>query len=131
MGGHGGEGEEHKNLKQFIYEHPEVLGIKDVADKSVEFRLPSGDLLDVYFIKDNGDRVAVEVKPASSPDEDMMRGIFQCVKYKAVLEAVRTVECESFSVSTVLVLGGSLSDQNREIASELGVDFREGFKMKS
>ncbi len=131
MGGHGGEGEEHKNLKKFIYEHPEVLGIKDVADKSVEFRLPSGDLLDVYFIKDNGDRVAVEVKPASSPDEDMMRGIFQCVKYKAVLEAVRTVECESFNVSTILVLGGSLSDQNREIASELGVDFCEGFKMKS
>ena len=64
-------------------------------------------------------------------DEDMMRGIFQCVKYKAVLEAVRTVECESFNVSTILVLGGSLSDQNREIASELGVDFCEGFKMKS
>ena len=131
MGGHGGEGEEHKSLKRFIYEHPECLGYDDVVYKSVEFRLPSGDQLDVYFVRENGDRVAVEVKPASSPDEDMMRGIFQCVKYKSVLEAVRTVECESFNVSTILVLGGSLSDQNREIASELGVDFREGFKMKS
>ena len=60
-----------------------------------------------------------------------MRGIFQCVKYKAVMQAVRTIGCESFDVSTVLVLGGSLSDQNKEMASELGVDFREGFKMKS
>ncbi len=58
----------------------------------------------------------------------MMRGIFQCIKYKAVMEAVRTIGCESFDVSTVLVLGGSLSDQNKEIASVLGVDFREDFR---
>ena len=84
MGGHGGEGEDHKNLKYYIFEHPESLGIKDVVEKAVEFKLPSGDQLDVYFVRKNGDRVAVEVKPASSPDEDMMRGMFQCVKYKAV-----------------------------------------------
>ena len=40
MGGHGGEGEEHKNLKKFIYEHPEYLGFNDVVDRSVEFRPP-------------------------------------------------------------------------------------------
>ena len=131
MGGSCGEGKDHKQLKQYILEHPESIGLKDVVYKTDEFILPSGDRIDVYFIRKNGDRVAVEVKPKSSPDEDMMRGIFQCVKYKAVLEAVRTVECESFNVSTILVLGGSLSDQNREIASELGVDFREDFKMKS
>ena len=44
------------------------------------------------------------------------------------MEAVRTIGCESFDVSTVLVLGGSLSDQNKEIASVLGVDFREDFR---
>ena len=57
-----------------------------------------------------------------------MRGIFQCVKYIAVMQAVSTIGCESFDVSTVLVLGGSLSDQNKEIASVLGVDFREDFR---
>ena len=98
--------------------------------KTDEFVLPSGDRIDVYFVRKNGDRVAVEVKPKSSPNEDMMRGIFQCVKYKAVMEAVRTVECGSFNVSTILVLGDSLSKQNKETASELGVDHIEGFKCK-
>ncbi len=130
MEGSCGEGKDHKQLKQYILEHPESIGLKDVVYKTDEFVLPSGDRIDVYFIRKNGDRVAVEVKPKSSPDEDMMRGIFQCVKYKAVMEAVRTVECGSFNVSTILVLGGSLSNQNKEIASELGVDHIEDFKCK-
>ena len=130
MGGSSGEGKDHKKLKQYILEHPESIGLKDVVYKTDEFVLPSGDRIDVYFVRKNGDWVAVEVKQKSSPNEDMMRGIFQCVKYKAVMEAVRTVECCSFNVSTILVLGGSLSKQNKEIASELGVDHIEGFKCK-
>lgn len=130
IGGSGSEGKNHKRLKKFILEHPESIGLKDVVYKTDEFVLPSGDRIDVYFVRKNGDRVAVEVKPKSSPYEDMMRGIFQCVKYKAVMEAVRTVECGSFNVSTILVLGGSLSNQNKEIASELGVDHIEDFKCK-
>lgn len=130
MGGSGGEGKDHKKLKKYILDHPESIGIKDVVYKSDEHTLPSGDRIDVYFIRKNGDRVAVEVKPKSSPNEDMMRGIFQCVKYKSVMEAVRTIEYGSFNISTILVLGGSLSKQNKEIASELGVDFIEDFKCK-
>ena len=130
MSGSGSEGKSHKRLTKFILEHPESIGLKDVVYKTDEFVLPSGDRIDVYFVRKNGDWVAVEVKPKSSPNEDMMRGIFQCVKYKAVMEAVRTVECGSFNVSTILVLGGSLSKQNKEIASELGVDHIEDFKCK-
>lgn len=129
MGG-GGESSSHKRLKKFILDHPESIGLKDVVFSSDEYTLPSGDRIDVYFIRKNGDRVAVEIKPKSSSDEDMMRGIFQCVKYDAVMDAVGAIECGSFNVSSILVLGGSLSDQNWEIATELGVDFREDFKMK-
>lgn len=130
MGVSGGEGKDHKKLKKFILEHPESIGLKDVVYKSDEYTLPSGDRIDIYFVRKNGDRVAVEVKPKSSPDEDMMRGIFQCVKYKTVMEAIRTIECGSFNVSSILVIGTSLSYQNKQIASELGVEHIEDFKCK-
>ncbi len=130
MGGSGGEGKDHKRLKKYILEHPESVGLKDVIYKSDEHTLPSGDRIDVYFVRKNGDRVAVEVKPKSSPDVDMMRGIFQCVKYETVMEAIRTIECGSFNVSSILVLGSSLSYQNKQIASELGVEHIEDFKCK-
>lgn len=127
---HGGEGEEHKKIKQFILEHPETLGFKDVVFSSDEFFLPSGDRLDVYFVRNNDNRIAVEVKSSKSPNEDILRGIFQCVKYKAVLEAVRTIICEKFDVSTLLVIGGSMSSQNKDIAMELGVNFIENFNFQ-
>ncbi len=126
----GGEGNLHKELKEYIYEHPKSIGLKDVVFKSKEYTLPSGDRIDVYFVKANGDRVAVEVKPFLSLDEDIMRGIFQCVKYKAVLEAVRIVESESFNVTSILVVGGLLSDQNRKIANDLDMVFYEKFRIK-
>ena len=130
IGGSSGEGKDHKKLKKYILDHPESIGIKDVVSRSDEYTLPSGDRVDVYIIRKNGDRIAVEVKPESSPDEDMLRGIFQCVKYVSVMEAVRALGCGSFNVSTILVLGGSLSKQNKKIASELDVEYIENFKCK-
>lgn len=128
MGGQGGEGEEHKRLKKFILEHPDYIGLTKIESCTDEFFLPSGDRIDAYFIRKNGDRIAVEVKPSKSPDEDMTRGIFQCVKYKAVMEAVRSIECGLFNISTLLVVGGTMSQLNKNIAKELGVDYIEQFK---
>ena len=46
----------------------------------------SGDSLDVLFF-DSNRRIAVEVKGASAPVGEVIRGLFQCVKYEAVLDA--------------------------------------------
>lgn len=119
--GGGGEGNEHKAMKEYIAAHPETIGIKGVSAFDTEHVLPSGDRLDVYFELKNGDRVAVEVKPSTSPDEDITRGIFQCVKYKAVMDAMRTIECGSFENWTLLVCGGEMSKQNTLLAEELVV----------
>lgn len=120
--GSGGEGKEHKALKEYIAAHPEAIGIKNVAACDTEHVLPSGDRLDVYFELKNGDRVAVEVKPSTSPDEDITRGIFQCVKYKAVMDAMRKIECGSFENWTLLVCGGEMSKQNTLLAEELDIN---------
>ena len=80
----GGEGKEHKKLKEYISEHPEVLGYKNVMLVETEHILPSGDRLDVYIELSDGTHVAVEVKPKDAPDNDISRGIFQCIKYHLI-----------------------------------------------
>ena len=125
--GSGGEGEEHKAVKEYIFEHPESLGISDINKAETEYPLPSGDRNDVYFELSNGDRIVVEVKPSTSPDNDITRGIFQCIKYKAVMEAIRVVDNGSYSIQTILVMVGEINQQNKLLAEELDVKYIDKF----
>ena len=125
----GGEGKQHKVLKEYVYNHHENLGITGVIRKDTEHPLPSGDRLDVYL--ETADcRYAIEVKPSTSPDDDITRGIFQCVKYKAVMEAVRKIGYHKYSVETILVTGGAISEQNKHLAEALDVKYIEQLKME-
>ena len=127
--GGGGEGKEHKAIKEYVYKHPESLGITSVIRKEKEHPLPSGDRLDVYF-ETSGCRYAIEVKPSTSPDDDITRGIFQCVKYKSILEAMRKVEYGRYAISTLLIFAGSMSDRNKQLAEVLGIKYAEHLKLK-
>ena len=125
-----GEGPEHKAIKEYIANHPESIGIKKkVVFQKTEYPLPSGDQLDVYLKFRNGNRMAVEVKSSTSPNEDITRGIFQCVKYQAVMDVLRTVEYESYENETRLVIGGKMSEANKKLANDLGIVFIEEFKI--
>ena len=127
--GHGGgEGEEHKTLKQLIAKDPQKVGFKNVVFAENEHSLLSGDSLDVYFELKNGNRVAVEVKPSTAPNEDVTRGIFQCVKYKAVMDATRAVDYGRYDNDTLLVVAGPISDANKKLANDLGIKYIEGFE---
>ena len=125
-----GEGEEHKTLKEYIWKHPDCLGYEDVVLAETEHILPSGDRLDVYFELSDGSHVAIEVKPSTSPDQDITRGIFQCVKYHAVMEALRTIECKDYEIKVILVSASTFTSQNRTLANELDVEFIDDFKNK-
>ncbi len=92
----------------------------------------SGDRLDVSF-RDNGTWIAVEVKPQRSPVADLIRGTFQCVKYKAILAAqLRYESFESGNHATqimpnvILACGALLSDPLRALAEALGVEVKSG-----
>ncbi len=83
----GPESKQHRLLKEYIATHPEAVHLSPAfGPGETEFRLPSGDQLDVLFRKGD-DYIAVEVKSSISPKEDIVRGMYQCVKYKAVIEA--------------------------------------------
>ncbi|MCQ2216583.1 MAG: hypothetical protein MJZ31_11795 [Bacteroidales bacterium] len=125
----GGEGEEHKAIKEYILKNPKSVGIKNVASSEVEYKLASADRIDVCFELKDKDHIAVEVKPSTAPQNDIARGIFQCIKYKALLDAERTLVSGFYQNSTLLVLAGSMSKENKLLASELGINFIENFKI--
>ncbi len=82
-----GESKEHKRLTRLIAHNPKVLGLDRKLPKGFcNPPLASGDRPDVLF-RPKGELIAVEVKSSISNDADLQRGIYQCVKYRAILRA--------------------------------------------
>lgn len=125
VGRSSGEGEEHRILKESIARHPRMVGIEGVAWAELEHVLLSGDRLDVYFECEGNKHWAVEVKPSTAPEADVTRGIFQCVKYKAVMDAMRVVDNDNYENEVMLVLGGSISVANRQLVNDLDIKYFE------
>ena len=113
---------EHKRLKEYIATHPEIIGLDKGEVGYMEYTLLSGDRLDVFFKESN---VAVEIKSKISCDADILRGIFQCVKYKSILDAESQIHGKKTDARAILLLGGSLSINNRQIKEDLGIEVIE------
>lgn len=99
----GGESEAHLALKHFVRDHPELVGAQAGWDAKVEYALRSSDELDVIFISDQT-WIGVEVKSRVSDGNlaDYERGIYQVVKYRALLEAQALVILRSLNPRFVL-----------------------------
>ena len=119
--GTGGEGEQHKNLKFHIKNNPNCVGIHLNGLKSeTEKGLPSGDSIDVFF-ENKKHWVGVEVKSEISDEIDIMRGLYQCVKYQAVMESYVSVLNIQKDVSVILALGCALPTTLIPVKNTLGV----------
>jgi hypothetical protein len=122
----GGESASHKRLKEYVANNPHVIGLpKSTPMGTTEYGLPSGDSLDVSF-KQKKSWVAAEVKSKISDQADIVRGIFQCVKYQAVLDAVLLSESKPQNANTVLVLESELPEHLRPLCNLLGVEVIDG-----
>ena len=117
------EGPYHKKLKKYVLEHPNEFSISDITIKENEHVLLSGDCLDVFFKLKNGKQIAIEVKSRISDDADILRGIYQCVKYKAVLSAECQAHGLSSNVDAFLVTENELSEENKKTANMLSVKY--------
>ncbi|MHB1286512.1 MAG: hypothetical protein ACYCYP_08135 [Leptospirales bacterium] len=133
--GSGGESPQHKRLKEYIKTHPEIVGAEKKWEARIEFPLPSQDQIDVFFYYDKK-CIAVEVKSAVSegnPD-DYRRGLYQTIKYEAILKAMIKASDNNIllgiqSVRSVLVLEAKLQTQERELAQKLDVEVIENIKL--
>lgn len=121
----GGESDEHKALKEYIALNPQVIGLNaNVPAGITEYLLPSGDCLDVSF---KGDKVWItaEVKSSISAEGDIVRGLFQCVKYRAVMEAVLLTESRPQNARALLVLESKLPKSLIPLRNMLGIEVIE------
>jgi len=125
----GGESADHKALKAFVANTPVLFGLPISSPVGLqEHALPSGDTLDVSF-RHRENWVAAEVKSARSPEADIIRGIYQCVKYLAVMRAVQTSEDQDRSARVVLVLGGAFPSWLLPLKNQLGVEAIENVQV--
>ena len=130
----GGESEDHRLLKTYVAAHPELLDLPEKSAKGqIEFGLPSADCIDVLF--KNGEAwVGAEVKGVLSSEADIVRGMFQCVKYRALMEATQKYEREAVNARVVLVLGkplpASLVWVKNVFGTEIVEDVRFSGKLK-
>jgi hypothetical protein len=90
----------------------------------MEYCLPSGDRIDVLF-EPSSEAVGVEVKAAVSDTANITRGLFQCIKYRAVLEAYLSSRGQRPSARAILALEGSLPPALVDLRNLLGVEVFE------
>ena len=124
-----GESEDHKKMKTYLHENPDAVGIKGhLYYRNTEETILSGDRLDV-FLKSASCWFCVEVKPINFSESEIIRGLFQCVKYKAILVAQQMYErmqTQSTSspeaIDVRLALGGPLPENLKPLRKRLGVN---------
>ncbi len=121
-----GESQEHRQLKEFVARNPHVVRLPAKAGPGqTEYELPSADVIDVLFSR-GCQWVGVEVKSRKSSVEDITRGVYQCIKYQALINAVRRVGQKQPDTRVVLVLEGQFPNELLGLRNTLGVEVIDG-----
>lgn len=118
-----GEAEDHRLLKEFLAKHPRQLKLPVNVSCEIEYAFASADKIDLLF-RCPHEWVGVEVKGIRSSPEDILRGIYQCVKYQALIEATQKSEGRPIRARMILALGGELPLILEHLASLLEIDVR-------
>ncbi|MBP7687962.1 MAG: hypothetical protein KA765_08645 [Thermoflexales bacterium] len=120
-----GESPYHKRFKELVSKKPQILGLpKSVGIGELEKDLPSGDIADVLFVHGK-DWIIAEVKSRISDTADIYRGLYQCVKYQAVVEAYQIEKGFQPSCRVVLVLENEFPVELIELKNLLGIEVIE------
>lgn len=115
------ESKQHNNLKAFVAVNPQVVGLlENNSQGQTEYLFASGDRADVVFETENG-YLGVEVKSIISNDTDLNRGLFQAVKYQALLRSEQKAVLSPPTARAVLVTERSLPAALQNLADVLGI----------
>lgn len=117
----GPESPEHQELKKWVAGNSHILkGKIHYGSGQTEWQFASADRVDVMFEHEDGS-LAVEVKAANANEADLERGIYQCVKYRALLRAELKASGKIPNGSSLLITETRLSYTLQELADLLGV----------
>jgi len=122
-----GESQQHLDFKNYLAANPEILGIKSTFKVTSEYIFPSMDAIDLRF-ENNSEIIGVEVKSKISDMADIFRGIFQCVKYKALLLADQKVNDKIPDCNVILALESKFPVELTGIKNLLGIEVIDDIK---
>jgi hypothetical protein len=122
-----GESQEHIDFKEHIRNNPEIIGADTSYECETEFTFPSLDAIDLLFKKE--DRwIGVEVKSRISDEPDLFRGVFQCVKYRALMDASIKIDGKDIDIQVVLAVENSFPESLYWVKNTLGVSVIDEIK---
>lgn len=96
--GPGGEGSDHRKLKEWVSQHPEAVGVEGPPGK-MEEQFASGDRADIVFEDGRGGWAVVEIETHAS---GTWQGAFQAIKYRTLLRAEKGLPLDDERVRGIL-----------------------------
>jgi len=118
--GPGGEGRDHRELKEWLAQHPEELGYDDVVlPANVERPFICGDVADFVWKRRDGRHVVVEVE-TTNPEP----GAHQALKYGCLLCAEQARPVGSPEVD-MWIVAWSIPEHVRDFCREYGIRYKE------
>lgn len=117
--GAGGEGRQHKKLKDWVANHPDGIGVCDVVSTEVEYQFESGDAADIVFELRGKRYAVVEIETM-----DPLPGAYQVLKYKVLKCAQLGSDIKSPNVEPILVAWDIPPDVKR-FCQQYGIRFVE------
>ncbi|TGN09654.1 hypothetical protein [Leptospira ilyithenensis] len=122
---YGSEGSpEHQALCEYVKNNPSLVFLSTDLIGIREYPLKSGDKIDVVF-EDNEMLTAIEVKSIRSGEDDLERGLYQCIKYHSSLIAETKVNAINKKVKCYLVIQGKLSNKLKKVNEILKINILE------
>jgi hypothetical protein len=113
--GPSGEGTAHKQLKLYVAEHPEILGLGRVNEVIIEHPFPSGNRVDLLARLANGCDAVAEIETTVP-----LPGCHQAIMYRVLRTVELQKELTDKCVSAVLV-ANDFDAETREVAKRYNV----------
>jgi hypothetical protein len=117
--GGGGEDKAHRELKEWIADHPDVLALTDVSSVTVEHPFASGDVADLVFAHKSGIYTVVEIETTTPLPE-----AHQAIKYRALLCAKHGFPLDSENVRAIVV-AWSIPSNVEHFCATYNIDFHQ------
>jgi len=119
--GGGGESKAHRELKEKIANSPGLfIEYGKFPKGKTEGLLRSGDEVDVLF-KNKEMILAVEIKANNASDGELVRGIYQCIKYRATIRAMQLADGDLPNAQALLATAIPLKGELKRLADRLKV----------
>lgn len=113
------ESKAHLDLKLFVAQNPELVGLTNEFNPILEYIFPTGDHVDVLFDGPDGCRAVVEVE--IHDETNLIIGVYQAIKYRTLAAIEHDLPINSPKVKAILVAYEIDYSGVRTVAKDYGV----------